>query len=332
MNFKLLGRLFLGLALLSCACDVGEGERETLLVAGIYTTSLENPWAQTLHQTLRRSQEDLGMAYAWSENVSSTRFPEIVRDYVSRGYRVIVGDCFRAEVAAREVAREFPGILFCLGSELSPVPPNFSVVGAGLQEPAYLCGLMAARMSSSGKVGVVAAEACPSINRIVNAFRAGAARGRPDVEVLIEYSGRGDGAFSEGAGETVGRLRSRGADAVLAERPGAVAACAQSPAIPVFGCYADLSDLSPLNVISGAVWDPSPVLQASVEMARSGRLRPLVFSYLGTMALEGAFLAPYHGHEADLPAGLAGEIAALRDEILTGRFRVAVDESPPPLR
>jgi basic membrane lipoprotein Med (substrate-binding protein (PBP1-ABC) superfamily) len=47
------------------------------------------------------------------------------------------------------------------------------------------------------------------------------------------------------------------------------------------------------------------------------------------MAKGGARLAPFHGFEKKLPASVIEEVRALEQKILSGTFRVPVDEQPP---
>ncbi|TIN50023.1 MAG: BMP family ABC transporter substrate-binding protein, partial [Mesorhizobium sp.] len=60
------------------------------------------------------------------------------------------------------------------GSGAGPAEPNFGVFDNWIHEPAYLSGLIAGKMSKSGTIGAVAAMGIPEVNRLVNAFFAGA--------------------------------------------------------------------------------------------------------------------------------------------------------------
>jgi len=318
--------LGLGTALLAVSCGTESAKPRPVRIAAVFSASLDDPWTAALHQALLRGQEDLGTAYVWSAAVPPERFESLVRDYIARGYEMITGDCFGVEGAARALARENQKTYFCFGSDLGAVSPNFAVLEARLEEPAFLCGTLAAGMTRSAKIGVVAAFPSPAINRIVNAFARGAG-GR--AEVLVEYTGSRYEITHEPEAAAVERLVRRGADVIFTERPWAIKACERLQ-IPVFGCYGDLSSFSPLVVVSGAIWEPAPLLVQAVRMAREGQFLPLNLGAFSSLPMGGAYLAPIRGRGLQLPGELVGSVNQLQREIREGRLRVPAEESPFP--
>ena len=71
----------------------------------------------------------------------------------------------------------------------SPAAPNFGVFDNWIQEPAFLSGMIAGKMTKTGVVGAVAAMAIPEVNRLVNAFFAGAKEVNPDVKKKVAFIG-----------------------------------------------------------------------------------------------------------------------------------------------
>ena len=113
-----------------------------------------------------------------------------MREYAERGFTLIVGDAFLAgEEPSRRVAKDYPEIAFAFGSEFGPVGPNFSVFDNWIHEPAYLCGVIAGRLTRTNILGIVAAIPIGEVNRLTNAFKAGALSVNPDVRVKIAYIG-----------------------------------------------------------------------------------------------------------------------------------------------
>ena len=47
-------------------------QAETLKVAGIFETPIEEPWVNQIHVALLRAEKELGVEYTWSESVKST--------------------------------------------------------------------------------------------------------------------------------------------------------------------------------------------------------------------------------------------------------------------
>jgi basic membrane lipoprotein Med (substrate-binding protein (PBP1-ABC) superfamily) len=85
------------------------------------------------------------------------------------------------------VAADYPNIAFAFGSSYGPTGKNFSVFDNWIQEPAYLCGMIAGGMTKTNTVGVVAAMPIPEVDRLVNAFIAGAKNTNPNIKVLVSF-------------------------------------------------------------------------------------------------------------------------------------------------
>ena len=56
-------------------------------------------------------------------------------------------------------------------------------------EAYYLAGIVAGLRTSTGKIGFIAPHASPSINQMVNAFALGAKRIKPDIKVILVWTG-----------------------------------------------------------------------------------------------------------------------------------------------
>ena len=160
-------------------------------IAAIFQTAIEEPWDGVIHQACLKAQKEMGnIEYEFTEKIAAADFEKVMREYAERGFDLIVGDAFLAcEDPARRVAKDYPEIAFAFGSEFGPVAPNFSVFDNWIHEPAYLCGIIAGRMTKSNVLGVVAAIPIGEVNRLVNAFTAGALKVNPKVKVKISYIG-----------------------------------------------------------------------------------------------------------------------------------------------
>ena len=85
------------------------------------------------------------------------------------------------------VAADYPDIAFVFGSGGGPAEPNFSVFDNWIHEPAYLAGMIAGGVTESNVLGVVGGYPVPEVNRIVNAFIAGAQETNEDVDVKVTF-------------------------------------------------------------------------------------------------------------------------------------------------
>lgn len=169
---------------------MGDAEAKNIKMAAIFQTPIEESWDGAVHQGCIEASKELNVPYEFTEKVGAADFERVLREYAERGFDLIVGDAFLAgEEPVRRVAKDYPEIAFAFGSEYGPQEPNLSVFDNWIHEPAYLCGVIAGRMTKTNVVGVVAAMPINEVNRLVNAFKLGAQSINPKVKVKIAYIG-----------------------------------------------------------------------------------------------------------------------------------------------
>ncbi len=325
--------VILALVLLAASVVLAGGQGEepagegAFRVAAIFQTAIEEPWDGVIHQACLKAKQELGIEYEFTEKIAAADFEKVVREYADRGFDLIVGDAFLAgEEPSRRVAKDYPEIAFAFGSEFGPVAPNYSVFDNWIHEPAYLCGVIAGRMTKTNMLGIVAAIPIGEVNRLTNAFKAGALSVNPDVKVKVAYIG---GWFDPPKAKEAALAQiEAGADLVFAERFGVFEACKEKGVL-AFGNMSDQSGLAPEVVISGPVWDMYPTIAFAIDMVQKGAWVSQDLGEWSMMAKGGASLAPFHGFETKLPAAVLQEVKDLEQKILSGTFRVAVDEEPP---
>ena len=299
---------------------------ESLKVAGIFETPIEEPWVKQIHQALLKGQKELDLDYTWSESVKAADFARVMREYAEKGYQLIMGDAFGAERIARRVARDYPDTAFVFGSGIGPADPNFGVFDNWIHEPAYLSGMIAGKMTKSNTIGVVGGIAIPEINRLSNAFCGGAKEVNPDVKCKFSFIG----SFFDPpkAKEAAIAQIEAGVDVIYAERFGVIEAAAEKGILAISN-MSDQASLGPDTVITGPIWDMWPTVKHVVALVRAGVFTAQDFGGFSYMGKGGSYLAPYHAFADKLPGDVKTLVAERQQEILDGTYRVDVDESAP---
>lgn len=317
-----LTKASLALLLVAWASD---GQAETLKVAAVFGTPVEEPWVERIHSALLRASGPSGILYRWSDDVAPDAVGPTLRHYAQQGYDLIVADSFSAEAPAREVAADFPQTAFLLGSGGGPTVPNVSVFDNWIHEPAYLADMIAGKLTQSDRVGVVAAIPIPEVNRLANAFCHGAREVNPGVRCQTSFI---DAFFDPDRAKAAAAAQIEdGVDVIYAERLGAIEAAAER-GIAVIGNLADQAASARDAVVASVVWDFAPTLLHALQGVEAGTLAPEDLGRFSLMRHGGAMLA--YGPRADtLPEDVATLVANRRQAILEGRFRVIVDESNP---
>jgi basic membrane protein A len=317
------------LALAALVFAGGGGEKKTageFKVAAVFQTAIEEPWDGVIHQACLKAQKELGIKYEFAEKVAAADFEKVLREYAERGFDLIVGDAFLAgEEPSRRVAKDYPKIAFAFGSEFGPVAPNYAVFDNWIHEPAYLCGVIAGRVTKTNTLGVVAAIPIGEVNRLVNAFKAGAKSVNKNVKVKVTYIG--SWFDPPKAKEAALAQIEAGADLIYAERFGVFEA-AKEKKILAFGNMSDQNSLAPDTVITGPVWDMYPTIAYLIDSVKKGSFTAQDLKDWSMMAKGGASLAPLHGFEQKAPPAVVAEVRDLEKKIMAGTLRVPIDETP----
>jgi len=285
-----------------------------LKVFGAYATPLEEPWDNVIHTALQAAMTKGDMERVLRAEATKNN-PDI-----------IFGDAFGNRDAVVKVAAEFPKIAFVFGSDQGPQNPNLSVFDNWIHEPAYLAGLIAGKMTKSGKIGVVAAMPIPEVNRLVNAFIQGAKEVNPKATVTVQFIN--DFQNPAKAKEAALALIDAGSDIIYAERDGAIAA-AEEHKLFAIGSLTDQSAESPDYVLTSPLWFMGPTVEYVIQQVAAGTFTAQDLKEFSTMVHGGADLAPYHNTESKIPADVLALVKQKRADIINGVFRVDINEAAP---
>ena len=301
-----------------------------LVVFGAYATAIEEPWDGVIHTALQKAQDEGQITYSYTDDIGYAGDMErILREVAEENKPAIIfGDAFGNEEAVRRVAADYPEIAFVFGSGGGPVEPNFSVFDNWIHEPAYLSGMLAGGLTKSNTIGVVGGLPVPEVNRIVNAFIAGAKEVNPDVDVKTSFI---NSWFDPAAAKEAALAQiDAGADVLFAERFGVIEAAAEN-GLYAFGNMSDQKELAPEHVVSSPVWHMEPTVQYIIKQVGAGAYTAQDLKDFSMVAKGGASLAPINeAVTGGIPAELLAQVKAKEEAIKGGIFRVDITESQPP--
>jgi basic membrane lipoprotein Med (substrate-binding protein (PBP1-ABC) superfamily) len=282
-------------------------------------------WNAGAYEGLGRIRDELGASVSHVETRTPAEFEESFRDYAARGYDLVFGHGFEYQDAAARVGAEFPGTFFVTTSG-STVRDNVVPMVFELEQATYLCGVLAARMSRSGRLGLIGGIDLPSIRSTFLAFTAGARSVRRKVEVREVFIGNFDDTAS--AREAALALLEEGVDFVMHQANEAGRGVFQAvseraaagEAVYAFGTNRNQNDMAPDVVIASATLDLPGAFLTVARRARAHELRaePLRLGMAdGVVRLE---LNPQL--RTRIPAELLAEIDALSEQIRSGALVV----------
>jgi basic membrane lipoprotein Med (substrate-binding protein (PBP1-ABC) superfamily) len=297
-----------------------------LKVAAIYTVPVEQQWVSRIDKALKAAVARGEIEYVFSENVTNADYERVMRGYAEKGNTLIVGEAFAVEAAARKVAKDYPKVSFLLGSSGKPQEPNFSVFDNFIQEPAYLSGMVAGGMTKTNKIGMVGGYPIPEVNRLMNAFMAGAKEVNPKVEFMVTFI---NSWFDPPkAKEAAFAQIDKGADLLYAERFGVSDAAKEKGKLAI-GNVINTQDKYPDTVVASALWNMEPTIDLAIKNAKAGSFKAEDYGPYSMMKHKGSELAPLGTFEKKVPAEIVAKVKAAEKAIADGKLTVKVDDSQP---
>jgi basic membrane lipoprotein Med (substrate-binding protein (PBP1-ABC) superfamily) len=313
-------------AFVLAAAPVGALAQTKLKVAAIYTVPVEQQWVSRIDKALKAAVARGDIEYVFSENVSNADYERVMRQYAEGGHTLVVGESFAVEAAARKVAKDYPKVSFLMGSSGKPQAPNFAVFDNYIQEPAYLSGMIAGGMSKSNKIGMVGGYPIPEVNRLMNAFMAGAKEVNPKVEFMVTFI---NSWFDPPkAKEAAFAMIDKGADVMYAERFG-VSDAAKERKVLAIGNVINTQDKYPETVVASALWNMEPTIDLAIKAVKAGKFAAEDYGKYSMMKFKGSELAPLGTFESKIPKELVDKVRAKEKAILAGQFNVKVDDNAP---
>lgn len=301
---------------------------EKIKVAGVYTQPIQQKWDACLHKALVALSEKGEVEYVFSEKVSNTDYVRVLREYAESGVALIVGEAFGISRDVRKVADDYPEVAFLMGDSFGPHGKNMSVFDNYIHEPCYLMGMIAGTQTQTNKIGMVGGYPIGEVNRLFNAFMAGAKSVNPDVEFKVSFIG--SWYDPPKAKEFAFAQVEAGVDVLYAERAGVVDA-AREKGVIAFGNVNDMNkeENGKDVVVVSALWSMEPAIGHAVELVKSGKFVAEDYREWTMMAAGGASLSPYYEFEEVLSAELKAQVAEKAEAIKSGAFTVEIVDDEP---
>ncbi len=302
--------------------------QEPLEVAAIYTVPVEQQWVSRIHKAADAAAARGEIAYTFTENTSNTDYERVMREYAESGNRLIIGEVFGVEDAARAVAKDYPETAFLMGSSFKPddAVPNFAPFDNYIQDASYLSGIIAGAMTGKANIGMVGGFPIPEVNRLMHAFMAGAKEMNPAVKFQVAFIG--SWFDPPKAKETAFAQIDAGADLLYAERFG-VSDAAKERKILAVGNVIDTQADYPETVVASALWHFEPTLDKAIAEVKAGTFKAADYGVYSFMKAGGCSLAPLGTFEGKVPAEVMAKVAEKEKAIKDGSFIVEINDAEP---
>lgn len=223
-----------------------------------------------------KEMENQGYEIDYTEAVGQNDSEAMFRTYATGGYDLIMGHGYSFVDAAVAVAGDYPDRYFYVyGSAPTDVaeealPANTAFSYNKEYEGAYVCGVVAALESQTGRIGIVGGAPAPAQVANYNAFREGAKSVNSDIEVMIVVTGTFDDPAK--GQEAAYSLIESGCDVIMhicdATGTGVIDVCVEK-GIKVIGYGGDQRDLAPEQMLCCMGVDISKCISNQIEKIES---------------------------------------------------------------
>lgn len=212
-----------------------------------------------------------GVKVATSESIADADVARVLRQYAEQDYDVIIGHSYNHQDAVFQVAKEFPDNNFAWAGAVGKTSENVADYDQPFYEGAYMVGLLAGKLSKTGKLGAVYGFDIPACHAMGEAMLAGAKQVRPDSTLTVTAAG--DWYDISKAKEAATAQAEAGVDYWIG--------CGQGPALGTIeagkqeGGYAtgyvgDMSSLGPNVVAANIIWNMEPIFNQMLADTKSG--------------------------------------------------------------
>lgn len=275
------------------------------------------------------SLKALGWDVAYSENVQPADMAQALQDYARRGYTLLIGHTGRFQSPMQLLGPKFPKVTFIIGGGDKGFGKNVAAVDYNNVQFGYLMGVLAAKMSKTGKIASVnALEGLPNVVAQVGGYRKGAKSVRPDIQVKVIYIQNIEDAA--GAKEAALSLVAWGADFLSgklnAGQLGIIEA-AKEKNVYVNGRSLEHTGIAPDNLVTNIIEKWGEMYGTAGTQSKTGTVGGKFERYgLDTKDCTGAELSYKEGQEfnALVPADVVAELQEVKKKFATGALKVSV--------
>ncbi len=319
------GTLVSGLVLGTCvAWSAGAAEVETIAIL-TPEQGTDYGWNQQGVDAAREVAEKYGLELIPAEGLGYGDVRPALREIAEDGADLMIAHASGYNTAAPEIAAEtgVPVAIVDLPDDMKPgLVADYTLSG---HEGSYLAGIMAARMTRTGTVGIVVSGEPPSWNSQSAGFALGVRAQDPDVKII--YAVIGPAAYGDAAGgrRVTESVIAAGADIIFGQGNGSsfgmIQAVETTKAVDggkawFIDVIGDKSELDQGHLLSSVVWDLVPVYSAMVEDLKADKFGTV--GYKIQLADDSVrILKTDH-----IPAEVWDSVMAIRDDIVSGKTKV----------
>ncbi|HEU0114542.1 MAG TPA: BMP family protein [Thermomicrobiales bacterium] len=180
------------------AATPGKGVNVTQVAIVTPASRTNQGWDQQGADSLEAVAKDEGLKAVVAENAGYEDITPTLKDLAAGGANLIICHASGYQTVCPEFAKDSNVPVAVIENKAAVTPNLISDIETQAQEVAYLAGIVAAKMTKTGTVGVVVSGEPPTWNYMTVGFAEGVHAVKPDAKLL--YSVIGEAAYDDAAG------------------------------------------------------------------------------------------------------------------------------------
>ena len=186
----LLVTLVVGGSVVGCGktTDVNKDKAKVTLVLSVGGVN-DQSFNQSAWEGAKEAAEELGVEVSYIESNSDVDYMQNIDTAVDQGNDLVVGVGFQLGDAIKEAAEAYPEQSFAIiDNSYDEVPENVRCITFNEEQAGYAAGLVAAKMTKTGKVGFVGGMDIPSCSNFSVGFKKAMEEVLPESKTLIQFT------------------------------------------------------------------------------------------------------------------------------------------------
>lgn len=254
------------------------GEEHTYQVAILIPGSInDGGWGTTGYEGAKKAAESIGAEFSYTETKSPQDAIEALTDYGERGFDIVFCHSYDYQDSCARVAPDYSDTQF-ITSGGTVMTENITPIYVQSEQASYLLGVLTAKITKTGKVGLIGSEELPSITKTMVGFEQGVMDTDSSVEVTTTYLGSATDVGK--AREATVALINSGCDIIFGNANAAAQGVFQAvdenkdKGVLGFGSYARITETYPDCFIADMVSEYEPVFVKMAGEIKDGTFKP----------------------------------------------------------
>ena len=272
-------------------------------------------------------KKDLGVETAYSESVAVPDIDRVMREYVDAGFNIIWTHGGQYVTQTLELAKAFPDVEFIAEGDAQPaeMPANVWFIDRNFHVGFYGIGALAARATTTGKIGYIGGLTLPFSYAEVHAIQ----QAIKDSGKTVEFKPVWAGDFNDPAKsrQTADAMIAEGVDVIIGSLNLGMQGVFESvkansgTKVLVTAKYSDKSQFAPDNYITSLIYDFSGPLTEIVNKIKAGEKG-------GYYPLGFATGVKLQTPLQNVPETVTTEMDAVIADLVSGKIEVVKDVTP----